>query len=347
MLEINGRRIGPGNPCFVIAEAGVNHNGDLAIAHELVRRAADSGADAVKFQTFRAARVATSQAPKAAYQLDNTDPAESQIQMLKALELSEAAHVELIDACRAAGVMFLSTPYNVEDVAMLGRLGVPAFKIASGQIVELSFLEAVRQTGRPVLLSTGMASLGEVEQAVQVFDAERSRLIILQCTTNYPSPAADANLRAMLTMRDAFGVIVGYSDHTDGSSAALASVALGASVVEKHFTLSRGMKGPDHSSSAEPAEFAELVRNIREVEAALGTSVKRPTASELRNKPQMRRSIVARETVPVGAVLTDSMITFKRPGTGISPAEVERVIGRTALVPIGADELITWGMLSQ
>jgi len=346
MVEINGRRIGPGNPCFVIAEAGVNHNGDLAVALELVRRAAECGADAVKFQTFRAERVATAGARKAAYQLANTKPGESQIDMLKALELSEEVHVELIDACNAAGIIFLSTPYNVEDIEMLDRLGVPAFKIASGQIVELAFLDAIRRTERPALLSTGMASLGEVERAISVFGDQRDRLVVLQCTTNYPSPVCDANLRAMLTMRDAFGVRVGYSDHTAGMSAAIASVALGACVVEKHFTLSRSMPGPDHSSSAEPAEFAELVRSIRDVEAALGTPMKRPTDSELLNRPQMRRSIVARVAIPAGWVLTDSMVTFKRPGTGISPAKLNDVVGRSALVPIAADEFITWAKIS-
>jgi N,N'-diacetyllegionaminate synthase len=346
MVEINGRRIGPGNPCFVIAEAGVNHNGDLAVALELVRRAAECGADAVKFQTFRAERVATAGARKAAYQLANTKPGESQIDMLKALELSEEVHVELIDACNAAGIIFLSTPYNVEDIEMLDRLGVPAFKIASGQIVELAFLDEIRRTGRPALLSTGMASLGEVERAISVFGDQRDRLVVLQCTTNYPSPVRDANLRAMLTMRDAFGVSVGYSDHTAGMSAAIASVALGACVVEKHFTLGRSMPGPDHSSSAEPAEFAELVRSIRDVEAALGTPMKRPTDSELLNRPQMRRSIVARVAIPAGSVLNDSMVTFKRPGTGISPAKLSDVVGRSALVPIAADEFITWAKIS-
>ncbi len=335
-IRIAGRPVGPGHPCFIIAEAGVNHNGDVALARELIHAAKECGADSVKFQTFKAERVVMKEAPKAPYQLKVTDPGESQFDMLKKLELSEAAHEELLHLARSLGLVFLSTPYSREDAVLLDRLGVPAFKVASGQIIELSFLEFVARLGKPLLLSTGMSTLEEVKQAVATIRASgNNRVILLQATTNYPASPEEANLRALDTMAQACSVGVGYSDHTPGIAVALAAVARGAAcVVEKHFTLDRNLPGPDQRCSADPAEFAALVRGIREVESALGDGVKRPSAGELPNITGMRRSIVAAVDIPHGQTVTPEMLSFKRPGTGISPARLHEILGRRTAVTI-------------
>lgn len=338
ILNICGRDIGIGRPCFVIAEAGVNHNGDLALARELVRQARACGADCVKFQTFKAERVVTRQAPKAAYQLKVTDPGESQFAMLRKLELSDNDHRALIRLCAEEGIAFLSTPYSMEDAEMLDGLGVEGFKIASGQLVELPLLAAIARFHKPVILSTGMATLAEVREAVTVLRANgNDRIIVLQCTTNYPSRLTDANLRAMGAMEKAVGTLVGYSDHTEGISACLGAVALGAVVIEKHFTLDRSLPGPDHRCSSEPAEFRALVRGIREIEAALGDGVKRPTEAELANLAGMRRSIVARHAIAAGQRVGEADFTFKRPATGMAPKRLSELTGRCARRDLTAD----------
>jgi N,N'-diacetyllegionaminate synthase len=340
-IEIAGRRVGPGHPAYIIAEAGVNHNGDLRMALELVRQAHQTGADCVKFQTFRAEAIVTRQAPKANYQLQVTDPGESQLDMLKRLELVESDYRAIIGLCRDLGVQFLSTPYNFEDVDFLEGLGVAAYKIASGQIVESPFLEYVARTGKPLIVSTGMATLSEVRRAVGDIRATgNEQLIILQCTTNYPSRVEDSNVRAMAGMRDELGVVVGYSDHTASDHSVYAATALGATVIEKHFTLDRALPGPDHSSSLEPDEFRNLVHGVREIEKALGNARKEPTAAEALNTKGMRRSIVALVDIPAGSVLVREQLAFKRPATGLEPNLLPRLVGKRARRHISADTTI-------
>ena len=346
-ITLEGRQVGTGHACFVIAEIGVNHNGDIATAQRLVSEARVLGADCVKFQTFKAERVASVAAPKAAYQLRQTDPAESQLAMLRKLELSEEGHRILLRQCQKEGVVFLSTPYSVEDAEMLHALGVPAFKIASGQIVELPFLAAIARFGRPVLLSTGLSTPGEIRAAVDVLRANGSPpLVVLQCTTNYPSRLADANLRAMNMIAQETAALVGYSDHTEGVSACIAAVALGACVIEKHFTLDRNLSGPDHRCSADPGEFGALVRGIREVELALGDGVKRPVAAELANLKGVRRSIAAARDLPAGHVVGERDLQFLRPSTGLLPHEWSRVVGRSTRVALPRNTLLSWEHLS-
>lgn len=337
-IIIGDKRIGPNSPCFVIAEAGVNHNGSREMALDLIKHAKACGADCVKFQTFKAERVVTAASPKASYQLKVTDPAESQLVMLRKLELSEADHRILIDQCRRENIVFLSTPYSIEDAAMLHELGVPGFKVASGQLVELSFLAALARFNKPVILSTGMATLDETREAVATLrEHGGNQIVVLQCTTNYPSLLADTNLRAMSGIAAATGAITGYSDHTEGITACLASVALGAAVVEKHFTLDRNLPGPDHRCSSEPAELAALVHGIREVEAALGDGIKRPTAAELANLMGMRRSIVATRLIKAGTTVSAADFAFKRPATGLAPKRVADLLGRKARLDLPAD----------
>lgn len=346
-FRIATRAVGIGDPCFIIAEAGVNHNGDLNIAHRLIDVAAEAGADAVKFQTFVAERLVTSAAPKAEYQLQSTDAAESQFDMLKRLELSEQMHRELIAYCHERKIIFLSTPFDEENADLLDALNVPAFKIPSGEITNTLFLNHVARKAKPMIVSTGMASLGEVESAVRVITATgNTQIVLLHCVSNYPANPADINLRAMQTMARAFGVPVGYSDHTPGIEVALAAVALGACIVEKHFTLDRNLPGPDHQASAEPAELAALVRGIRIVEAALGGGRKQPAATEANTAAVARRSLVAACDIPAGAVITETMIALKRPGTGLPPAMCEYLIGRVACASIRAGSLLTLDMFA-
>ncbi len=345
-IQIANYKLGPSFPAFIIAEAGVNHNGDLAQAKELICAAKESGADCVKFQTFRAGRVASLNAPKASYQLKSTDPGESQIDMLSELELKEEDYPILLRTCEEEEIQFLSTPYNFEDADFLDGLGVPAFKIASGQLVEHPFLEHVAKKGKPVILSTGMGTLKEVEEAIKVIhETGNDRIVVLQCTTNYPSHIEDANLRAMVTMRDRCRVLTGYSDHTCGNTAAIVAVSLGACLIEKHFTLDKGLPGPDQSSSADPREFPEFVRLIRETEKCLGTPDKKPSPQEMKNIQGMRRSLVASQDIFAGIVINWDNVTFKRPATGITGNQSHLVLGRKARQDIPADTLITPEMI--
>jgi N-acetylneuraminate synthase/N,N'-diacetyllegionaminate synthase len=325
--------------CYIIAEAGVNHNGDPEMARELVRAARRAGADAVKFQTFRAEALVVRDAAKAQYQLRTTDPEESQFEMLRKLELPHETQAELAKLCGREGIEFLSTPYSFEDVDFLDSLGVRAFKLASIHLVERPYLQYVARKGKTMIVSTGMGTLEDVREAVAAIrEVSDVPVILLQCTTNYPSPAEDANLRAMATMRDALGLPVGYSDHTRSRTCCVAAVALGAVMIEKHFTLDTRLPGPDHSSAAGPEEFAELVAGIRETERALGSGCKEPSAAEAANAPAMRRSIVARRRIAQGEVIAADALTLKRPGTGLAPRHWDWIVGQKAPRDIAPDE---------
>ena len=346
-IELYGRGIGASYPCFIIAEAGVNHNGSLEMARQLVDVAVQAGADAVKFQTFKAEKVVSPQAPKAAYQLQTTDTSESQLDMIKRLELSFDAFRELYAYCQDKGILFMSTPFDEESADLLDELGVPVFKIGSGEITNWPFLEYVACKGKPMILSTGMSYLSEVDEAVRVLrGAGCDQLVLLHCVSNYPADPADVNLRAMQTMATAFGVPVGYSDHTPGVEVAIAAVALGACVIEKHFTLDCNLPGPDHRASLEPSELAALVQGIRTVEAALGHGRKEPAVSEANTAAVARRSLVAAQDIPVGTVLSEELIAIKRPGTGLPPAMRSYLVGRTVRVPVAAGTLLTLEMLA-
>jgi N-acetylneuraminate synthase len=346
-IYVGPRSIGTGHPVFIIAEAGVNHNGDMNLARQLIDVAAQAGVDAVKFQTFRAEKVVSPYAPKATYQQQKIGDEESQLEMVKRLELPFESFRELYNYCHTRNILFMSTPFDEDSVDFLADLGMTIFKIPSGEITNLPFLTHVARKGRPMIVSTGMAFLGEVEAAVRAIEAVGNHsFALLHCVSNYPANPADVNLRAMQTMTRAFNVPVGYSDHTLGSEVALAAVALGACIIEKHFTLDRNLPGPDHQASAEPAELAALVRGIRVVEASLGDGRKQPAASEANTAAVARKSLVAACDIPAGATLTEMMIALKRPGTGLPPAMREFLIGRVARTMISAGTLLTLGMFA-
>ena len=328
---------------LIIAEAGVNHNGDLHLAERLIVAAADAGADAVKFQTFVADRLVTVTATKADYQKQTTAASESQHAMIRRLELTRPMHERLLAYSQERGISFLSTPFDLPSIDLLAELGLPRFKIPSGEITHLPYLRHIGSFGKPIILSTGMATLGEIETALEVLETAgtgRDQITVLHCNTEYPTPMADVNLRAMLTIRDAFGVAVGYSDHTPGIEIPIAAVALGATVIEKHLTLDRTLPGPDHRASLEPDEFAAMVRAIRNIECALGDGRKRPSPSEAKNKPIARKSLVAAVAIRAGEVFTLENVAVKRPGTGLSPMRWDEVMGRVATRDFGVDELV-------
>jgi N,N'-diacetyllegionaminate synthase len=335
-------------PVFIIAEAGVNHNGSVDLALRLIDAAKASGADAVKFQTFRADRLATRSAHKAAYQeRAAASTAESQYEMLQRLELDAAAHKRLIERCKRIGIQFLSSPFDAESADLLETMGVAVFKIPSGEITNLPFLQHIACKGRPIILSTGMSTLGEVEEAVRVLQAAgASDLTLLHCVTEYPAPYAEVNLRAMQTLKSAFGLPVGYSDHTPGIDIAIAAAALGAEVIEKHFTLDRSFSGPDHAASLEPNELKQMVAAIRHVEAALGTGIKSPAPCELPNISVARKSVVAARELTAGHQLTAADLEIKRPGNGLAPKLLPALIGRTLRVGVSKDELVKWDHLA-
>lgn len=334
--------MGEGSPVFIIAEAGVNHNGNPDIAHELIRKAAAAGVQCVKFQTFKSERVVANDAPKAAYQLITTDPKESQLDMLQKLELPLEAYSSLMACAAENNIVMISTPYNREDVDFLDRIGISAFKLASIHLVEPFFLKYVAQKGKPIILSTGMGTMEEVKTAVDaILETGNDQLVLLQCTTQYPSRIEDANLRAMQSMQEACNVAVGYSDHTQGNTACIGAVALGACMIEKHFTLDPEMEGPDHSTSVDPRGLKELVEVIRDAEMMLGSGNKVPCEVEKKNAPGMRRSIYTKTNIEAGQVITEDMLTFKRPGTGLAPIYMDRLIGRVALRPWQCDEPVS------
>lgn len=328
---------------LIIAEAGVNHNGDMAMAKHLIDAAADAGADLVKFQTFNAERLVTPTAVKAAYQHRNTGIVESQYDMLKRLELTHQMHNELISHCLDRKIGFFSTGFDIESVDMLLSLGQDIFKIPSGEITNLPYLRHIGQLGKEVILSTGMATLSDIEGAIGVLESSgtpRDKMMVLHCTTEYPTPMTEVNLRAMQSIGSAFGVRVGYSDHTAGIEVSIAAVALGAVCIEKHFTLDRELPGPDHKASLEPSELKEMVKAIRNIEAAMGDGIKRLTPSEAKNRPVARKSIVASCNILQGEVFTDRNLIVKRPGTGISPMLWDQVIGQKAKCGFNKDDLI-------
>jgi N,N'-diacetyllegionaminate synthase len=315
----------------------------LETAKQLVDVASEAGADMVKFQTFSADRLVTISANKAEYQNQTTDASESQHAMIRKLELSRGMHEELIAYCNQCNIEFFSTGFDTQSIDMLFDLGLEQFKIPSGEITNLPYLRHIGKFGKPVILSTGMAILGEIEAALEVLETsvtQRKNITILHCNTEYPTPLEDVNLRAMLAIRDAFGVAVGYSDHTLGIEVPIAAVAMGATVIEKHFTLDRTLPGPDHQASLEPDELKAMVQAIRNIEKAIGDGIKRPSASELKNKPIARKSLVAATAIRCGASFTEANLAVKRPGNGISPMRWDEVLGRTAIRDFEADELI-------
>ena len=328
---------------LIIAEAGVNHEGELTTALRLVDAATDCGADIVKFQTFTADSLATPDADKAEYQKVTTSIKETQFEMLRKLELSHTDHLVIIERCQERGIGFLSTGFDIESVNMLMGLEIDRIKIPSGEITNLPYLRHIGGLGRPIILSTGMADLEEVRSALDVLlsaGTPKEDVTVLHCTTEYPAPMCDVNLQALVTMRDAFGVNVGYSDHTMGHEVAVAAVALGACVIEKHLTLDRTAAGPDHSASLEPAEFADMVRAIRNIELALGNGIKIPQPSEIDNMAVARKSLVAAAAIREGDQFTSVNITTKRPGSGLSPMLLDDVLGRKATRDFAPNEMI-------
>ncbi|MEM0486371.1 MAG: N-acetylneuraminate synthase [Thermoplasmata archaeon] len=326
---------------FIIAEAGVNHNGSLEMAKKLVDVAFESGADAVKFQTFKTENVITQLAPMADYQKKNLGVEKSQFEMVKELEISFEDFEKLKNYCDKKGIMFLSTPFDIESARFLRDLGLEIFKIPSGEITNYPLLREIGSYGRKVILSTGMANLGEIEDALDVlmeFGTKRENIIVLHCNTEYPTPFEDVNLKAMLTIREAFKVEVGYSDHTIGIEIPIAAVALGARVIEKHFTLDRNLPGPDHKASLEPHELKAMIKAIRNVEKALGDGIKKPSLSEKKNINIARKSIVAKRDIKAGEIFTEENITTKRPRTGMDPMRWKEIIGKVAKRDFKKDE---------
>lgn len=333
---------------FIIAEAGVNHNGSLDIARKMVWAAASAGADAIKFQTFRAETLVTQTAAKAAYQKKNAPGNQSHFQMLKNLELDEAAHKELFRLCRKNKITFLSSPFDLDSIALLERLGLNIYKVPSGEIVNLPYLARIGSLCKKVILSTGMSVFAEIENALRVLvksGTRKSNITVLHCVSEYPLAAGHANLKAMLAIKNAFGVNVGYSDHTTGIDLPIAAAALGACVIEKHFTLDKNMRGPDQALSVTPVELKRMVEAIRNVESGLGDGIKRPTRAEQKMKKVVRKSIIAVIDIPKGARITAAMLGIKRPGTGIAPACFNQVTGKIARRSIKQDTLIKRGDL--
>lgn len=351
----------------IIAEAGVNHNGSLELAFDLIDVAAKSGVDYIKFQSFKADSIVNQSAAKAAYQNRNTDENEGQLEMLKRLELSSAEQVALFKRCQQKGIKFLSTPFDLESLSLLTkRFELAEIKLGSGELTNGPLLLEAGRSGANIFMSTGMGSLAEVEEALgalafgmccvsqptcrqdfsdillkpETWAILSSRVTLLHCTTDYPAKVADTNLNAMKTMQKAFGLDVGYSDHTEGKAVSLAAVALGATIIEKHFTLDRNLPGPDHSASLEPEELASLVKEVREIEAALGNGIKQPSLAEVRNRTAIRKSLVAANAVPKDHILNSDDILVKRPGNGISPMNLWDKIGTITKRPIGVDELL-------
>lgn len=326
---------------FIIAEAGVNHNGDIQLANKLIDAAKSAGADAVKFQTFKAESVVSKIAQKAEYQKRTTGTDESQLEMVKRLELSFCDFKKLKKYCEEKEILFLSTPFDFDSIDFLESLEMPIYKVPSGEITNLPYLMKIARIGKPVIMSTGMSDLDEVGSALDVLrDNGAGTITLLHCNTQYPTPFEDANIKAMLTLKERFGVAVGYSDHTLGIEAPIAAVALGATVIEKHFTLDKNMEGPDHKASLDPQELKAMVTSIRNIEVALGDGIKRPSKSETPNKEVARKSIVARRNIVKGEIFTEDNLTVKRPGNGISPIKWFEVLGKKATRDFCEDELI-------
>lgn len=335
-------KIGNSNPCFIIAEAGVNHNGDIVRALEMVDVAAAAGADAIKFQTFKTENIITRFAPKAQYHIDTTgsDRTQSWFDLLKSQELSEEMHTRLMERCNEKDIVFMSTPYDLESLELLSRLKVQIYKIASTDANNIQLLEKIGAKGVPVILSSGMCYLTEIEKSITCLRESGAReIVLMQCTGQYPSPAADANLLAMLNMASKLNVVPGYSDHVEGCIAAVASIAMGAKVYEKHFTLDRGLPGPDHRASLEPDELHRLIKDIREVELMMGDGKKTVTRSEIDNRKKLRKNIVANRSIKVGEkIIENSIKVVRNGGNGLSADLYREIIGRQVIVDIKEDE---------
>lgn len=328
---------------FIIAEAGVNHNGSIELAKQLIDVASQAGADAVKFQTFKAEKLVSKNAQKAEYQKQTTDKTESQFDMIKKLELDLDTHKELISYCESKNILFLSTPFDHDSIELLNDLGLEIFKIPSGEITNLPYLRHIGKLGKKVILSTGMADIGEIEDALDILieaGTSKEDITILHANTMYPTPMEDVNLKAMLTIGNTFDVPFGYSDHTLGIEVDIAAVAMGASCIEKHFTLDKTMEGPDHKASLEPDELKAMIKAIRNIELALGSNMKKPSKSEMPNMQIARKSIVASKNIQKGEIFTEENLTIKRPGNGISPMRWDEVIGTVASQDYKEDELI-------
>lgn len=332
------------NRVLIIAEAGVNHNGKLGLAYKLVAAAVKAGADAVKFQTFKPEKVVSRFAEKAEYQKETTGLAESQLDMIKKLDIGYEAFADLKKYCAKKGIVFLSTPFDLDSIEFLDQLGLDIFKIPSGEIINLPYLRKLGSLNKQVIMSTGMADLKEVRDALDVLiscGTNKENITVLHCNTEYPTPFDDVNLKAMLTIRDELSVKVGYSDHTPGVEVPVAAVALGAEVIEKHFTLDKNMEGPDHRASLEPDELKAMVSAIRNIEKAMGDGIKKPSPSELKNKPIARKSIVAAKDIRKGEPFSEKNLTVKRPGTGISPMRWDEIVKMKAVRNFNADEIIS------
>lgn len=345
IVKIGQAELG-GDAVFVIAEAGINHNGDMRLALDMIDVAAEAGADAVKFQTFRTDRLVTKAAPKASYQSAQTGSG-TQHDMLKAVELSPSDHERLFARCAEKSIMFLSTPFEEESADLLDRLGVAAFKMPSGELTNLPFLRHVASKGKPMIVSTGMGEMVEVDDAVtSVATAGNHDVVLLHCVSQYPAKASEANLRAMATMRERFGCPVGYSDHTPGGTVAIAAAALGAAALEKHFTLDRSMPGPDHRASLEPDELKAMIADIRIATLALGDGIKQAQPGERETALAARKSIVAVANIAAGEIIQSCHIGARRPGTGIAPSQRDQVIGRRAARALDPDTVLQWSDLA-
>jgi N,N'-diacetyllegionaminate synthase len=328
---------------MIIAEAGVNHNGSIELAKKLIDVAAEARADFVKFQTFKAETLVTKTADKAKYQKEITNTDESQFEMIKKLELDRKTHQELIDYCKIKNIQFLSTAFDHDSIELLAELNIPLFKIPSGEITNLPYLRHIGKMGKQIIMSTGMSTLDEVHNALNILiesGAEKEQITILHCNTEYPTPMKDVNLKAMLTIKDELGLNIGYSDHTLGVEVPIAAVAMGATVIEKHFTLDRTLPGPDHAASLEPDELNAMVSAIRNIEKAMGNGLKEPSTSEIKNMPTARKSIIAKKSIKKGELFTEENLIVKRPGTGISPMGWDTVIGKAASSDYEMDDLI-------
>jgi N,N'-diacetyllegionaminate synthase len=338
--KINTVVNGESDSTYIIAEIGVNHNGDINLALKMIDAAYEAGADAVKFQSFKSDKLVSRFAEKAKYQKDNTGTNESQLEMLKKLELSPEDHLIIKEYCAKKNIDFLSTPFDEESAIFLKEIGINAYKVGSGDLTNIPFLKKINEFGIPIILSTGMSNLREIEEALEVIN--KSSVALLHCTSNYPAPVEDVNLRAMITIQKAFDKVVGYSDHTEGIEIALAAVTLGARIIEKHFTLDKNLPGPDHKASLEPHEFKQLVKSIRIVEKSLGDGVKRCMPSEESTKEVARKSLVISQDLKPGDILTKENLVIKRPGTGIPPKYYNLLLGKTVKREVKQDQVLTW-----
>lgn len=343
-IRIGNKIVGSDHPSFVIAEAGVNHNGSLKLAKELINAAKEAGADAVKFQTFKTENLVTKIAEKASYQKETTTE-NSQYEMIKKLELSEDDFRELAKYADKRGILFLSSPFDFESVDLLDEIGVPTFKLGSGEITNFPLLERVASKGKPVILSTGMATMGEIREAVKIFKDNKNDLILMHCVTSYPAKVEDINLKVIETLKSTFKLPVGFSDHTLGIEMPIAAVAMGSCVVEKHFTLDKTLNGPDHKASLEPTEFKNMVLAIRNVEKGMGNGIKELTKEEKEIKKVARKSVVAKVNIPKETIIKRNMLTIKRPGTGIEPKYIKSLIGKKTISEIKKDEVLRWNLV--